>query len=61
MSDFFLDAHLEENPDSRARLAYFLFRDGLKLPAIARRLKVPAAEVPDLVALGRRLVPARRR
>ena len=61
MSDFFLDAHLKKNPDSQAHLAYFFFRDGLKLPAIARRLKVPAAEVPDLVALGQRLVPARRR
>lgn len=57
----FLRAHLRSSPDSRARIAYCLNRDGSSLAHIARKLRVPLAEVPCLIALGRRLLPARRR
>jgi hypothetical protein len=59
--DFFLREHLKASPDSVARMAFFLDRDGVSQKKIAQQLDVPVADVPCLIATGRTLVPARRR
>jgi hypothetical protein len=60
--DFFLRAHLRENPDSRARMAYFLYAEHVwSKGAIARKLRINPREIDDMIALGEKLVPDRRR
>ncbi len=60
-ADFFLRAHLDGNPDSRARYAFGLRQEGLSVAKIAKDLGITRGETENLIATGRYLVPARRR
>lgn len=63
--NIFAAAHLRGNTDSQARQAYMLHQEGCSPAQIAAYFKklgvTPSASVADLIALGERLMPARRK
>lgn len=64
--NIFATEHLRGNVDSQARFAYCLALEGWNSTAIGERLrkldvKVNDADIPDLFALGQKLMPVKRK